>query len=63
MTEDAILREFVKFNKSMSHGLTVQKDNEHKQKLDVVFKLFGTELSTRKRFTSDRTNEEDGEDR
>ena len=46
MAEDAILREFIKFENPMSHGLSVQNDNKHKQKLEAVFKLFGTELST-----------------
>ena len=55
MSEDEILREFVKLDQSLNQANTIPTGKEHKEKLQAVFKIFGTDLSTRSRFISEYT--------
>lgn len=72
MTENAILRVFIKFDRSVSQASRVKKDDDKKKKLKAVFGLFGTDPSTRQRYTAeyayamenniDGANDDDGDD-
>jgi len=55
MTEEAILRLFVKFDQSPRLSDMATKEQTRQTKLKAVFNLFGTDLSTRQRFTSQHT--------
>ena len=55
MTEDEVLRHFIKFEKSEVHTAKLSVKEKEKDKIQTIFEHFGTDLSSRKRFTSDRT--------
>ena len=55
LSEDQILRVFVKHDQSSSQASAKSEKAEKKKKLKAVFGQFGTELSSRKRFTNERT--------
>ena len=55
MTEDEVLRHFIKFEQSEVHTAKLSVKTKEKEKIQTIFEHFGTDLSSRKRFTSDRT--------
>ena len=55
LSEDEIVKHFVRHEESQFHASSNGKKESDKKKLQAVFKHFGTDLSTRARFTSEYT--------
>ena len=55
LTENDILKMFVRYDRSVAHESAAENDRTDKAKLQKIFKIFGTTPSTRKRFTAEST--------
>ena len=62
MSEDEILMEFVKIDNSLTLASSDRAREEHKKRLQSVFEVVGTDLSTRSRYSSERTYANDVSD-